>query len=55
MIPKPIIEFMYEGGCEKSHPIVFESMGDEYNDFGEECNSSKQKKERKFLWGEEQN
>jgi hypothetical protein len=27
-------------------------MGVEYNHFGEECKSSKQEKERKFIWVE---
>jgi hypothetical protein len=30
-------------------------MGVEYNHLGEECKSSKQEKERKFVWVEEQN
>jgi hypothetical protein len=30
-------------------------MGDEYNHLGEECKSSKQEKERKFVWVEGQN
>ena len=46
---------MEEGGCEKSHPIVIESMGVEYNQLGEECRSSKQEKERKSVWVGDQN
>jgi hypothetical protein len=30
-------------------------MGDEYNHLGEECKSSKQEKERKFVWVGDQN
>jgi hypothetical protein len=30
--------------------IFIESMGVEYNQLGEECKSSKQEKERKFVW-----
>jgi hypothetical protein len=30
--------------------MVIESMGDDYNQLGEECKSSKQKKERKSIW-----
>jgi hypothetical protein len=30
-------------------------MGDEYNQLGEECKSSKKEKERKFVWVGDQN
>jgi hypothetical protein len=35
VFPKPIIEYMYEGGCEWSHPEVIGHMGVEYNPLGE--------------------
>jgi hypothetical protein len=35
VFPNPIIEYMYKGGCEWSHPEFIGYMGVEYNQQGE--------------------
>jgi hypothetical protein len=47
----PIIEYMSDCGCEKSHPIIIGGMGLICNHLREECESSKEEKGKEIHMG----